>query len=280
PRALYVHGFQYEENGVKASSEFGDWISSEMENLLEQSSKVFHVIRRERIRELVRSRDWQVEPVTPAIPENIGMMAGAEFVLTGEYREWGDRIKVSAFIADAGKRRIVADASALLERTGPPQDVALYSENHENVVFEDLRESAVDGVNAIGLEVFVNHADNSEYSPGDTLIVYVRSDRDCFIRILYRDSEGNDLTLFPAYPSDDPFIRAGRLYRFPPEATYHVVAVEPFGTECLKVFASTDPRMVQSVEESVNIRVRGMQILKDQKGAAYSEKTLTIRVAP
>jgi hypothetical protein len=277
---LYVHGFLYDENGVKASAAFGDFLSMEAGKWLSQNSKTFHVISRDQIKGIIQSRDWQVEPVSPSTPENIGAIAGAEYVLSGVYLERELKIKLMVYITDVKKRQIMADASVILDKSQIPSDLGIYSDNHDKLPLNDLYETKIVGVDSIGLEVFVNHAADAEYRLGDTLKVFVRADRDCYVRILYRDSRGSDLDLFPASSTDDNFIKAGRVYTFPPDDTYHIVAVEPYGTECLKVFAGTDPRMLRVFKDGTTTQARGMKILRDKQNGAYGEKTMTIRVTP
>lgn len=86
--------------------------------------------------------------------------------------------------------------------------------------------------------------------------------------------------LFPRRETDNDFIKANITYVIPPDNSYKIVAVEPYGTECLKVFASTRPfGDIRSVNVEM-IRERGMKIEENEVPPAYGEKSLTIRVAP
>ncbi len=316
---LFLRGMTYNEDGLEATSPFGDYMTDKFEIIIDDS-QTFRVIPRSKIRSMVKSRDWTIEEVTPVLPENLGAMAGAEAVLYGTFEDYGDRVKISTFIKDVKTRNIVSDASVIIPKEDIPTEVSLYAENHEEVSFEDMSDQEeyttnsytqpeetvtyqettqyeepaqyqeptvvtndvdmdVASDNRIQLDVFVNHSPEAVYRVGEELKIYIRTDKDCYIRILYRDSEGDDMILFPISEQHDDYFYANQTYEIPPEGSYRIVASEPFGTECLKVFASSDPFGELDSIEVPEIRARGMKIEMVERKPAYGEKSITIRVS-
>jgi len=280
---LVVRGFTYDQDGMEATSAFSDYLVEKVEVLLEKS-KQFNVLPHLEVKDMVHSRDWKVEEVSPTLPENLGAVAGADAILIGKFEDFDTKIKISALVRNVRSREVISDASVLIPKEAVPAAIAVFSENYGEVSFADLADEPEDTLDMvfedIHLEVFVDHSVDNQYKVGENMKIYIKADKDCYIRVLYRDTQGEDLMLFPRREADNDFIEANQTYVIPPDNTYKIVAVEPYGTECLKVFASTRPfGDIQSVSVET-IRERGMRIEDDQSPPAYGEKSVTIRVAP
>lgn len=280
---LIVRGFTYDQDGLEATSAFSEYLAEKVEALLKKANQ-FNVLPRSEVMEMVLSRDWKVEEASPALPENLGAVAGADVILIGKFEDFNTKIKISALVRDVRSREVISDASVLIPKEAVPVAITVFSENYGEVSFADLANEPKDTLNMaledINLEVFVDHSVDNQYKVGESMKIYVKADKDCYIRVLYRDTQGEDLMLFPRRETDNDFITAHQTCVIPPDNSYKIVAVEPYGTECLKVFASTRPfGDIRSVNVET-IRERGMQIEENQSPPAYGEKSVTIRVAP
>lgn len=280
---LIVRGFTYDQDGLEATSAFSEYLAEKVEALLKKANQ-FNVLPRSEVMEMVLSRDWKVEEASPALPENLGAVAGADVILIGKFEDFNTKIKISALVRDVRSREVISDASVLIPKEAVPVAITVFSENYGEVSFADLANEPKDTLNMaledINLEVFVDHSVDNQYKVGESMKIYVKADKDCYIRVLYRDTQGEDLMLFPRRETDNDFIKAHQTCVIPPDNSYKIVAVEPYGTECLKVFASTRPfGDIRSVNVET-IRERGMQIEENQSPPAYGEKSVTIRVAP
>lgn len=294
PVPIFFHRFIYLEDGLEATSDLSSHIAEQMAKRLALSPN-FHVISKRQIKEMVHTRDWKLETLTPSIPENLGAMLGAQAVCMGQLQTSGDQIKISATIRSVKTGSVISDASTLFTLDKISPQLSVYTENHEDVNFQDLVDFSPIEQEKIQISLFVNQAPDNEYRIGDELKVYVKTDFSCYIKVMYRDSEGEDLILFPHLDSDNPFIRAGQIVEIPPEGKYRIVASPPLGTECLKVFASTHPfgEFEEETIQVATIRERGMRIEDNtgqdqtaarnpaapiQQKSAYGEETITIRV--
>ncbi len=280
---LIVRGFTYDQDGMEATSAFSEYLVEKVEAMLKEA-KQFSILPRSEVKDMVHSRDWKVEEASPALPENLGAVAGADAILIGKFEDFNTKIKISALVRDIRSREVISDASVLIPKEAVPAAIAVFSENYGEVSFADLVDEPEDTLDMvfedIHLEVFVDHSVDNQYKAGENMKIYIKADKDCYIRVLYRDTQGEDLMLFPRRETDNDFIKANQTYVIPPDNSYKIVAVEPYGTECLKVFASSRPfGGIQSVSVET-IRERGMRIEDDQSPPAYGEKSVTIRVAP
>jgi len=280
---LIVRGFSYDQDGLEATSAFSEYLAEKVEALLKKANQ-FNVLPRSEVKEMVLSRDWKVEEASPALPENLGAVAGADAILIGKFEDFNTKIKISALLRDVRSREIISDASVLIPKEAVPAAIAVFSENYGEVSFADLVDEPEDTLDMvfedIHLEVFVDHSVDNQYKVGENMKIYIKANTDCYIRVLYRDTQGEDLMLFPRRETDNDFIKANQTYIIPPDNSYKIVAVEPYGTECLKVFASSRPFGDMRSVDVETIRERGMQIEENQSPPAYGEKSLTIRVAP
>jgi len=122
------------------------------------------------------------------------------------------------------------------------------------------------------------------YTEGDRFRLFVRSNKPCYLRILYSDAEGKTLQLFPNARDTNDYIKEDRTYGLPTE--FEVQA--PFGDEEMILFASTekfsDIRVrartdgVFMVDDPAAIflkRLRAMSIFGE-----FAEEHLRIRTAP
>lgn len=276
---LVVHSFTYDQDGLEATSEFSEYLIDKLEGQLGKC-KVFTLMPRDKVKKIVSTRDWKIEKVTPTIPENLAAFAGAEAVLIGKFENFGNKIKISALIRDVRSQKIISDASVLIPKDNLPNNLSILSENSQKVSFTDMVDITIDTLDNINLEVFVDHAVDKEYEVGESMKIYVKADKSCYIRVIYRDTEGEDVLLFPRSPSDNDYIEANRTYVIPPDDSYRIVAVEPYGTECLKVLASTNPFGSSRSVDIPILRARGIKIEDNQKLPSYGEKNITIRVSP
>ena len=75
------------------------------------------------------------------------------------------------------------------------------------------------------------------------MVVFLRSNRDCYVHLLYADVAGHNIRIFPnAYSEVNRRIRANTVYQIPTATDrFEFVIQGPFGREELYAFASTAP---------------------------------------
>ncbi len=83
------------------------------------------------------------------------------------------------------------------------------------------------------MDVWVDRP-NGVYHDGDTMSIYIRASRDCYVRLVYNDAGGNALLVFPNKNDVDSRIEGGTIYKVP--SAFRVQP--PFGREILKAYAS------------------------------------------
>ncbi len=92
-----------------------------------------------------------------------------------------------------------------------------------------------------GLRLWTNQ-DQARFIENDRLIIYVRSERDAYLKLDYFQADGTVVHLVPNLYRGQAFIAAGRTYAFGDETGPDQFVVKaPFGDETIKAIASVRP---------------------------------------
>src|SRR5688572_30012080 len=83
--------------------------------------------------------------------------------------------------------------------------------------------------------------EDSTYEIGEEAVFFFKADQDSYVTLLNVGTSGRITVLFPNKWDKENYVRAGKVYRVPPEdAGYKFQMGGPAGTEVLKAIATTD----------------------------------------
>ena len=169
----------------------------------------------------------------PETVETFARSARANAVIWGDYWERGDSILVAARLTGSDGTRL-ASAQIFIPRAA----VALYT-IRPPTLDPDLPAPPVKG---IPIHIWTDRGDGALYVEGDRLAIFVQSESDCYLRLLYRQVDGTIIQIFPNSLSGDERVTADQVYAIPDaEAAYDFVVQPPFGVEYLVAIASSTP---------------------------------------
>lgn len=90
------------------------------------------------------------------------------------------------------------------------------------------------------IELWTDRKDDT-YKVGDEVVFYFRTNRDCYLTLLNVTTTGKVHILFPNKYQKDNLVKAGKVYRFPPEDAKYVFRLTgPAGIELVKAIATID----------------------------------------
>jgi len=177
--------------------------------------------------------------LNPAAPEARARLVDADAVLYGTYRAAGDKVHVTAYLTDLTKgerlasARIEVDAAALKAKglTLAPKNVS-----------QELLEPPVAETPELQVRLWTDRGDGGVYREGERLYVYLKANRDCYVRLLYTQADGTNVQIFPnAYDRDNKIVK-DKVYVVPnKDDPFEFEITAPFGAELLQAFASTEP---------------------------------------
>jgi hypothetical protein len=205
-------------------------------------------------------------------------------VLTGSYWEEKDKLKVTALLRDAVTGNAVASASCFIPLTSLQQnDVDFKPENYQNAM-TNMKMFAKDELKGgeLKVEVLTNKGtDGQIYAEGETMKLFVRANRECYIRFIYHLADGNKVLLLDNYYINRD--KVNQVYELP----YTFECAEPFGVETLQVNAQTamfDPLttkqengydFIQENTEQILVKTRGFKPKDGQLMKAEEIVTIT-----
>lgn len=196
----------------------------------------------------------------------------ADLILKGRYYIYSDYINIKADLEDK-KEVVYSSASASLDREILKNYINLPEGTGTNVI-SDISYGNLE------IKIWVDRGENGIYREGEEAIIFVRASKKCFIRIYDFSSTGEITPLFPNEYSPSGWIEGGKTYRIPGDfGGFKIIANPPYGTEIIKVFASTQefetPKMMNQEEFVENIR--GLQVERDVE---YAEASTVISIVP
>jgi hypothetical protein len=207
-----------------------------------------------------------------------------DYMITGTYWEENDYLKLIVVLRDFKTGKAEASIESKLSKDFCTKNNIQYLP--EDYINAEIKNKAFSENEIVGgdlsLEVWTNKGnENLMYSENDTLRLYIRANKECYIRFIYYLADGSSVLLL-----DDYYIgtdKVNKVYKLPDE----FICSSPFGVETLQVNAQTEkfePLVTQKIDgyrfikEDLNVIVeksRGFKKLDNNK-VLKSEKRIII----
>jgi hypothetical protein len=171
-----------------------------------------------------------------------------DYIITGTYWEEGDYLKVILVLRDFATGKAEASMESKLSKEFCTKNtIQFLPENFINAEIKNKTFSENEIVGGdLSLEIWTNKGtENLMYSEGDTLRLYIRANKECYVRFIYYLADGSNVLLL-----DDYYVgtdKVNKVYQLPDE----FVCSAPFGVETLQVNAQTekfDPLLTKTVD--------------------------------
>ena len=141
-------------------------------------------------------REFQAKSVN--YEKDMAVSADADYIITGSYWEKEDNIQILAFCRSVQKGEIRASANVDFKRGMLKSSLNLKPDNFEKIMSQQLAfEQEVIDSGQLKLEVWTDRGQNALlYSQGELMKVYLRTNRSCYVRLLYILANGQKTLLF------------------------------------------------------------------------------------
>ncbi len=196
--------------------------------------------------------------------QGLAAIAGADATIIGSYWELDDNLEVKTQIISRLTGETMGSANLSFPAKLVPASISLKPDNYSQIQ-SDLALLADNTRNdRLKIVVWTDKGDGGVYKEKDKLLVYVKTNKDCYIRLVYHDAGGNNIQILPNSRSEKQFkILADSVYTIGGEdSRFSFEISQPFGTEIIKAFASLNPfpeLNAGSVEELDN----GLYLIKE-----------------
>jgi len=255
----------------KIGSPFSRYLSEKIGAILARSGR-YEYFNREKLDEVLKAAELGMSDLfdpNTAVPVNL---QAVQAVLSGTFFDAGTTVKVFLELQDVGSGGTRGKTEADLPKGDIPAGVAVLPENYAGAlsVLEEL--GAIQGSSDLKVRIWTDRGDGGTYRDGERLVVNFFASMDCYIRIFHIDVNGTMKLIFPNQYFTDNLVRAKRIYKIP-DASYPFTfdLGAPFGTEFIKVVASTAPftDRVEAFEDlgkaAQKVATRGLNVNLRQK---------------
>ena len=176
---LLVQPFFYQD--TRLSSRFARYFKQLLEGKLENS--------------IQPHREFQAKSVN--YEKDMAVSAGADYIITGSYWEKEDNVQILAFCRSVQTGEIRASANVDFKRGMLKSSLNLKPDNFEKIMSQQLAfEQEVIDNGQLKLEVWTDRGKNALlYSQGELMKVYLRTNRPCYVRLLYILANGQKTLL-------------------------------------------------------------------------------------
>lgn len=209
--------------------------------------------------------------------------SGNKFIITGTYWEEVENIKVIAIMRNSELKAVASAEAYIPQAWFKNNNISFVPENFKEA-YSNMKAFTKDEVKGGDLivDVWTNKGnENIIYTKGDKMKLFVRANKECYLRFVYHLADGSKaLLLDNYYISSD---KVNMVYELP----YEFECSEPFGIETLQLNAQTDQFQSLTVKKQdgydfiqdnlteVLVKTRGMKRV-DNKVNMKAEKRIIV----
>lgn len=161
-----------------------------------------------------------------------------ELILYGTYWEENDRIKVITVLRSQQTSKALASAECFIPIMDLTQkNIAFKPENYKNALIAEQQFASQEVTGGdLNIEIWTGKGThNLIYVGGELLKLFVRANKECYIRLIYYLADGSKVLLLDNYYID--MAKVNMVYELP----YTFQCAEPFGVETLQMSAQNKP---------------------------------------
>ena len=223
PKAgLLVIPFYYQD--TKLCSQFARYLKQTLESKLSQS--------------VPPTGQFQARSVS--FSRDLAAASGADYIITGSYWEETDRLRVLAQCRELKSGTVVASTSVEFASDLLPAAMQLKPENFQSAMAQQMAfaQQIIDS-DQFQLEVWTDRGQDALlYRQGELMKIYLRSNRPCYVRLIYILADGQKTLLLDNLPINAESINRSLSVNELKDLDFECAA--PFGAEILVAVGRTD----------------------------------------
>ena len=178
----------------------------------------------------------------PDEPEILAMLVDADATVTGSYWDRGDALELIVRVVERESGATVSSATLKLPKSLIPHGLSFLPDNFSEFAKILSIGNRTRRDSKLSVDVWTDRGDGGIYRSGDRLTIFVRSNEDCYLYLIYHDAAGNDVLIFPNERQPRHKILAGVVYQIPDARDpFEFVIQGPFGSELIKAIVSKSP---------------------------------------
>ena len=223
PKAgLMVVPFYYQD--TKLCSQFARYLKQTLESKLSQS--------------VPPTGQFQARSVS--FSRDLAAASGADYIITGSYWEETERLRVLAQCRELKSGTVVASTSVEFASDLLPAAMQLKPENFQSAMAQQMAfaQQIIDS-DQFQLEVWTDRGQDALlYGQGELMKIYLRSNRPCYVRLIYILADGQKTLLLDNLPINAESVNRSLSVNELKDLDFECAA--PFGAEMLVAVGRTD----------------------------------------
>jgi len=199
-----------------------------------------------------------------------------EYTLTGTYRDENDQLKIKVILRETQSKQAVAAAEARIPLSYLAKNKIEFKPENFDEIYNQAKEFQKGQVSTGGLQVqiWTNKGEsNLIFVKGERMKLYVKANRECFLRVIYHLADGEKVLLLDNYYVSAE--NANKVYELP----YEFECSEPFGVETLQLNAQTqqfEPLLTETMYGYKFIRDNFKDMLVKTRGFRPTQETSAV----
>jgi len=149
----------------------------------------------------------------------------------------------------------------------------------------EAKAAVVPAQQGFGLKVWTNKPSNS-FVENERLIIYVKSDRDAYLKLDYFQADGTVAHLVPNKYRGQGHITGGKIYAFADDTSPEQLIIdEPYGDEVIKAIASVTPfdlsnepvEVISDSRDYIRSKLRGVRLVVAESSVSLKTESTAVR---
>ena len=240
PIVISVETITYADSGI--GSGFSLYLQ-EMISFVCSESESLEVFSSDRLGDVIAAqKQGLIGLFDESAAAEIGVLKSVRALLGGRYFSAGTEVHLFLELVDVESGTVLGKKQVSFPRTKAPTNTQLIPDDYDDAMFviEELSEVQSTGAGALVVKAWTKRGNGAVYREGEQLEMKFYASTDCFIKIFHIDAERKMKLIFPNPYYTYNRIEGRRIYTIPDSNypfTFNLTA--PYGTEMIKVFAST-----------------------------------------
>jgi len=181
----------------------------------------------------------------------IGHLKNIKAILSGRFFENDTSVNVYINLVNIETGVYYKIISLNIPRKLIPGSISILPQNYDDAlaVVEEIDYIDTGGPSSLKVKAWTKRGQGGIYLDGEELVVHFYANQDCYIKIFHIDVNGQMSLIFPNEFQQNNFIEKEKVYSIPePSYGFAFELGDPFGTEFIKVIASTS--QFKDIEEA------------------------------
>ena len=260
PMVICFGNFTYADKGM--GSEFSRYLENHISLALKKCPQ-FELFAKDKLEDILETQELTLSDLFSE--ENaiqMGNLKSIRAILSGRFFDAEKNIEVFFELTSIETGTVTGSTNAIIPKSAIPKNISLLPNNYNDalVVLKELEDIQEKEDENLSIKTWIKRGNGGTYVNGEELVIHFYANQDCYLKLYHIDVNGNMKLIFPNQYHRNNMIKKDTIYTIPDESYGFAFKLgEPFGTEFIKVVAST--KQFKEIEQSFKDLGKGSEEL-------------------